>query len=661
MSFFRRFTKASLYWHLAHVGKLFKLSWLEIGFLRTLANIPQESESEKGYEALARARLSVLSPGRAALNMPGVASLLWHLSHLAGAWRLKKMSQQLLRSILNLSDRPGSTLEYKRLASIKLGSADLILEYLESCIKYSSESPTYFREILSLVNFAIQSGKSVSEIEKVLADKTKIDSGLEEGIATSLLNMALTLNFSWVNSDNDELSQFFKTAKTFSINAIEGSDPVDFLEGWNPWISGFCQDPSSPIGKINQPLASIAKTAWPALSTEASHLRKFRPQETEHRRIRLGFYFHSTMPMVAGMMQFLDPAVYETFFIHPDKWNPKGEALIWEASSEHRVQASDKSAMKSKEIIESLELDILICGPYHVSMWMTLLSRVAHLQMIMIEPAWTDGGGILDYYVSWRRAEPTKYSEFYSASVALLENPPYWIDRDPKSLERVSRARVRKLRKLVGASQRQRVYLCPSTIPKLSTELDYVIRGILERDPSAVFVLLRSEMVGAPMMMSRIKQSVGLDYRRIRTLSSLSKSDAHQLLRIADCVVDSFPLTGMSSSFDEIKLGVPVVTLKSQNPFGMWTSAIYEYVGVDGLVAKNKDDLIEQSVALAKNPRLRKRLANELQMKASKFLENNKAGQEFAEFIASAWERHLLGKSPQDWADAKWVERDHNS
>ena len=110
----------------------------------------------------------------------------------------------------------------------------------------------------------------------------------------------------------------------------------------------------------------------------------------------------------------------------------------------------------------------------------------------------------------------------------------------------------------------------------------------------------------------------------------------------------------MSSSFDAAIRGVPIVTLPTAQPFGRWTAAIYDCIGVSGLTARDQDEYVQIALRLAHDPAWRDRLGDELRRKAGLFVESTASTRAFAAFISDAWKRHLAGLPPADWIDDRW-------
>jgi predicted O-linked N-acetylglucosamine transferase (SPINDLY family) len=275
--------------------------------------------------------------------------------------------------------------------------------------------------------------------------------------------------------------------------------------------------------------------------------------------------------------------------------------------------------------------------------------------MILLEPNWSNGFRNADYYISWQLAEPKNYKTFYQTPVSLMQNPPYWIEKS--SLGQISPLRetdeeVRQ--RLLGLGPDERFYICPNVSPKIHPMMDEILCKLLVNDPGGRLVLLRSEHAISQALKSRIREKIVHQFDRVIFLNTLNRSDAHALLLSSDCCLDSYPICGMSSSFDGLMLGVPIVTLPAEIPFGRWTAAIYEYIGVTGLTALDMDEYIGIALRLAHDKAWRLQKSAEIREKSSRYVESRASFEEFQQFLIQAWRRKQAGLPPGNWIAGKW-------
>ena len=490
--------------------------------------------------------------------------------------------------------------------------------------------------------------------------RTQVPLGATEGAAQEKEQRALEILFgltppmipSSEGRYRKQIDQFIDTSLSLATRPVELDEPIaDLSDNWTPWQYIFCTGAMDKYGTAVSALERVAFATWPRLNQTASHVTEPGRQRDSGRKIRIGFIVHDSMPMMSGLLAGLDNEVFETVFLRPGAMGKSRAAQDWVERAGRTVEFSNLDSYAAIDTIAAERLDIIISGPSVAAIFFPMMARLAPLQMVLLEPNWTDGFTSADYYISWKPAEPDKPEQFYKTSTALLDHPPYFIERHGVSrLTQQEKADTRE--RLLKLGPDHRVYLCANTPPKIHPDMDGMLLELLERDPVGRLVILRSEYPPSKTLRIRLQQKLGNLHERVIYLPTLKQEDAHRLLLSADCCLDSFPLCGMSSSFDAAMIGVPLVTLPTNAPFGKWTATMYEYIGVSGLTAKDQDHYLEIALRLAKD--WREEMSADLQVKATRFVESEASVAEFREFIEEAWARHQSGLPPASWSDRRW-------
>ncbi|WP_206365958.1 tetratricopeptide repeat protein [Caballeronia sp. SBC2] len=454
------------------------------------------------------------------------------------------------------------------------------------------------------------------------------------------------------------VDRFIKSCQASLLSSVALNEPIsDMTNNWTPWQYLFCSGELGLYSKAMSAFEEAVFAAWPKLNYVAPHTRQLHDSpKLARRKIRIGFTVHDSMPMMSGLLSRLDRSIFETVFLRPGRAGVSPVAKGWITSADRTVEYSDVDTYSAIKTIADEQLDILVSGPSIAAIFYPLMARLASLQMVLLEPNWSDGLTNTDYYISWESAEPQVPGDFYKTAVSFLEHPPYWIEKPLKSgdaaLSEESKMEVR--RRLLNQGPENRIYLCANTPPKIHPDMDEFFRDLLERDPLAILVILRGEYPPSRSLKIRLQQKLGIYYERVLFLDTLNRDDAHLLLMSVDCCLDSYPLCGMSSSFDGAMLGVPIVTLPSKIPFGRWTAAIYEYIGVSGLIAKDPDDYINIALKLASDKIWRNEKSLEIKLKSSKYVESKATLDDFQNFILQSWERKVAGLPPANWLAGGW-------
>jgi len=452
--------------------------------------------------------------------------------------------------------------------------------------------------------------------------------------------------------------RFVQDCIALSENAVELREPMeDMTNNWTPWQYIFCLAVPDLYHKALSAFEKIVFASWPRLDFTSPHVsERLASAATPGRKIRIGFTVHDSMPMMSGMMAHLDRNLFETVYLRPGEQGTSAAAKGWIARAGETVEYSDIDSYAAIEKIAAQKLDIIVSGPAIAAIFFPMMARLAPLQMVLLEPNWTDGLTNADYYISWQLAEPKQPADFYQSTVGFLEHPPYWIERpslqNEATLSTEKRNEIRQ--RVLGCGPEIRVYVCANTLPKIHPLMDEIFYQLLERDPSANLVLLRGDYPPGKSLKARLKERLGQYYERVKFVKTLSKDDAHALLQAVDCSLDSYPLCGMSSSFDGMMLGVPLVTLPSDIPFGNWTAAIYDYIGVTGLTAKDVQDYVSIAIRLASDKQWRQQKSDEIRLGSSRYVESKESADELQGFLINAWERKCLGLPNANWLSGTW-------
>ncbi len=455
-----------------------------------------------------------------------------------------------------------------------------------------------------------------------------------------------------------EIRRFIEASRRMAEDALTLSEPIaDMTNNWTPWQYIFCLGAPELYGIAMGAFENFVFNTWPKLNFTAEHLADAMDvRKQAGRKLRIGFIVHDSMPMMSGFLPGFNKQRFETVYLRPGKAGKSAAAQDWIARAGKVVQYSDVDTYAAIQTIADEELDIIVSGPSVAAVYYPMMARLAPLQMVLLEPNWTDGLTNADYYISWLPGEPHHFSDFYKTKVALFQHPPYWIEKPevmqkgPISLE--ARAEIRN--RLLNAGPKTRIYLCANTPPKISPDMDGIFQEILERDEDAILVLLRGDYAPTRTLKRRLRERLGPRFDRVVFVATMSKDDAHRLLQSVDCCLDSYPLCGMSSSFDGTMLGIPTVTLPADIPFGRWTAAIYEFMGATELIAKSREDYIDKALRLASDKEWRDQLSQELKEKSCRFVESEASSQELETFLLQAWDRKLQGLPSTNWIGGQW-------
>ena len=77
------------------------------------------------------------------------------------------------------------------------------------------------------------------------------------------------------------------------------------------------------------------------------------------------------------------------------------------------------------------------------------------------------------------------------------------------------------------------------------------------------------------------------------------KKDHLNLYNEVDIALDTFPYNGVTTSFEAIWMGVPVITMAGYNFNSRCGESINKNLNMEQLIAKNEDDYVSKAVSLS--------------------------------------------------------------
>ena len=80
-----------------------------------------------------------------------------------------------------------------------------------------------------------------------------------------------------------------------------------------------------------------------------------------------------------------------------------------------------------------------------------------------------------------------------------------------------------------------------------------------------------------------------------------NKKDHLNLYKKVDIALDTFPYNGVTTSFEAIWMGVPVLTMAGYNFNSRCGESINKNLGMEQLIAKDEDDYVQKVLNLTNN------------------------------------------------------------
>ena len=112
-----------------------------------------------------------------------------------------------------------------------------------------------------------------------------------------------------------------------------------------------------------------------------------------------------------------------------------------------------------------------------------------------------------------------------------------------------------------------------------------------------------------------------------------------------DIALDTFPYNGVTTTFESVLMGVPVLTIKGFNFNSRCGESINKNLNLENFIAKNHDDYYLKAIDLHKDINYLKNLRKELRNKAfsSSLFDNKNFAEIFSKKLKTIWENYIKG------------------
>ena len=110
-----------------------------------------------------------------------------------------------------------------------------------------------------------------------------------------------------------------------------------------------------------------------------------------------------------------------------------------------------------------------------------------------------------------------------------------------------------------------------------------------------------------------------------------------------DLSLDTFPYPGVTTSFEAVLMGVPVLTMKGHNLNSRCGESININLKMENFIAKNKDDYFDKAISFQNNLDTKKNFGNNLRNKAlsSPLFDTENFTKDFTETLKKVYLKHM--------------------
>ncbi len=144
-----------------------------------------------------------------------------------------------------------------------------------------------------------------------------------------------------------------------------------------------------------------------------------------------------------------------------------------------------------------------------------------------------------------------------------------------------------------------------NNLKKVTDQMLRLWRRVLDRVPDSILILIgyeRTQEEAVEQQRERLL-AAGLPLDRICLLPRLALDGFMQLGLKADIALDTFPISGGTTTMHSLWMGLPVVTVAGDQAFESATASTLRGLQLDELIAADEDAYVELAAALANDPR----------------------------------------------------------
>ena len=218
-------------------------------------------------------------------------------------------------------------------------------------------------------------------------------------------------------------------------------------------------------------------------------------------------------------------------------------------------------------------------------------NRLAPIQVLWLGYNNTSGLSQMDYLIADPNLIKKNEVKFYSEKILFLPN--IWNCHSGFSI-------LRKENPAPLINNNHITFGSFNNTNKISDEVVSVWSNILKSTNNSRLIIKSSHVYSDEILKEKFEKNKVLNQIIFLDRKSGFKEHIDEYKKI-DLALDTFPYNGVTTSFEAIWMGVPILTLKGFNPNSRAGESINKNLNMNYLIADNKDEYLLKAIELSKN------------------------------------------------------------
>ena len=323
---------------------------------------------------------------------------------------------------------------------------------------------------------------------------------------------------------------------------------------------------------------------------------------SDNKKIRVGFISkdftadHSLTFFLKNTILYFNKNKFETYGISLSDDNLlKGSSAELKSNFDNWL---DMSKLTNDQIIsklQELKIEILVdlLGLFHADRIEIFNSRISPVQISWLGYPNTVGFSTIDYLISDENLIKKDEEKYYLEKIIKMSG--IWNSHSGFKLRREHASSPFKKNKYI-------TFGSFNNFLKISDDVIEVWSKILRNVYKSKLILKSSLTVNKDSLLQKFKKKgVHNSIEFYDKKDFLSTKDHLDLYRKIDIALDTFPYNGVTTTFEALWSGVPVITMRGFNMNSRCGESIMKNANLDYLISQNKDDYVKISSFFSNN------------------------------------------------------------